>query len=67
MILTYVVAAEAAIAILLTLPSPKPLKSRFVSLISLALQPSLFVVPFSVFQLLGTSFLFATSLFLIIM
>ncbi|NP_001297404.1 uncharacterized protein LOC101243717 [Solanum lycopersicum] len=52
MILTYVVAAEAAIAILLTLPSPKPLKSRFVSLISLALQPSLFVVPFSVFQLL---------------
>ncbi|KAH0666842.1 hypothetical protein KY285_028048 [Solanum tuberosum] len=52
MILTYVVAAEAAIAILLTLPSPKALKSRFVSLISLALQPSLFVVPFSAFQLL---------------
>ncbi|XP_060171262.1 uncharacterized protein LOC132602423 isoform X1 [Lycium barbarum] len=52
MILTYVVAAEAAIAILLTLPSPKALKSRFVSLISLALQPSLFIVPFSAFQLL---------------
>ncbi|KAK6787813.1 hypothetical protein RDI58_016338 [Solanum bulbocastanum] len=52
MILTYVVAAEAAIAILLTLPSPKALKSSFVSLISLALQPSLFVVPFSAFQLL---------------
>ncbi|KAH0659444.1 hypothetical protein KY289_028192 [Solanum tuberosum] len=52
MILTYVVAAEAAIAILLTLPYPKALKSRFVSLISLALQPSLFVVPFSAFQLL---------------
>ncbi|KAH0749768.1 hypothetical protein KY290_029000 [Solanum tuberosum] len=52
MILTYVVAAEAAIAILLSLPSPKALKSRFVSLISLALQPSLFVVPFSAFQLL---------------
>ncbi|MCD7452952.1 hypothetical protein HAX54_018921 [Datura stramonium] len=52
LILTYVVAAEAAIAILLTFPSPKALKSRFVSLISLTLQPSLFIIPFAGFQLL---------------
>ncbi|KAL6183317.1 PREDICTED: uncharacterized protein LOC101300250 [Fragaria vesca subsp. vesca] len=52
MILTYVVAAEAAIALLLTLPAPKLLKFRFVSLISLILQPALFVVPFAGFQLL---------------
>ncbi|KAK6921392.1 hypothetical protein RJ641_015070 [Dillenia turbinata] len=51
-ILTYVVAAEAAVAFLLTLPSPKLLKSRLVSLVSLILQPSLFIVPFSTFQLL---------------
>ncbi|CAI9113204.1 OLC1v1013774C1 [Oldenlandia corymbosa var. corymbosa] len=51
-ILTYVVAAEAAIAILLTLPTPKVVKSRLVSLVSLILQPSLFVVPFSGFQLM---------------
>ncbi|XP_044465292.1 uncharacterized protein LOC123195571 [Mangifera indica] len=52
MILTYVVAAEAAIALLLTLPTPKLLKKRFVSLISIILQPCLFVVPFSAFQLM---------------
>ncbi|KAM3247400.1 hypothetical protein P3L10_009167 [Capsicum annuum] len=52
MILTYVVAAEAALAILLTLPYPKALKNRFVSLISLTLQPSLFIIPFAGFQLL---------------
>ncbi|GAA0138437.1 membrane traffic protein [Lithospermum erythrorhizon] len=51
-ILSYVVAAEAALAIMLTLPYPKALKSRFVSLISLILQPSLFIVPFAAFQLL---------------
>ncbi|KAI4352080.1 hypothetical protein L6164_006366 [Bauhinia variegata] len=51
-ILTYVVAAEAAIAILLTLPSPKLLKNRFVSLVSLIIQPALFIVPFAGFQLL---------------
>lgn len=56
MILTYVVAAEAAIAMLLTLPAPKLLKNRFVSLISLILQPALFVVPFAGFQLLGPCF-----------
>ncbi|CAN4089281.1 unnamed protein product [Withania somnifera] len=52
MILTYVVAIEAAIAIILTLPSPKVVKSRFISLISLTLQPSLFIIPFAGFQLL---------------
>ncbi|XP_050378602.1 uncharacterized protein LOC126795918 [Argentina anserina] len=52
MILTYVVAAEAAMALLLTLPAPKLVKTRFVSLISLILQPALFVVPFAGFQLL---------------
>ncbi|XP_051147498.1 uncharacterized protein LOC127262738 [Andrographis paniculata] len=52
MILTYVVAAEAAIAILVTLPSPKAVKSRIVSLVSLILQPSLFIIPFAGFQLL---------------
>ena len=53
MILTYVVAAEAAIALLLTLPSPKLLKNRLVSLVSLILQPALFIVPFAGFQILG--------------
>ena len=52
MILTYVVAVEAAIAVLLTIPSPKLVKSRLVSLISLILQPSMFIVPFAGFQLL---------------
>ncbi|KAJ1438663.1 B-cell receptor-associated-like protein [Sesbania bispinosa] len=52
LMLTYVVAAEAVVAILLTLPSPKPLKNRFVSLISLILQPALCIVPFAGFQLL---------------
>ncbi|XP_021909595.1 uncharacterized protein LOC110823509 [Carica papaya] len=52
MILTYVVAAEAAVAILLTLPSPKLLKNRLVSLVALVLQPALFIVPFAGFQLL---------------
>ncbi|XAR68534.1 hypothetical protein NMG60_11003682 [Bertholletia excelsa] len=52
MILGYVVAAEVAIAVLLTLPSPKLLKSRIVSLVSLILQPSMFIVPFAGFQLL---------------
>ncbi|CDO98651.1 unnamed protein product [Coffea canephora] len=51
-ILTYVVAAEAATAILLTVPTPKLIKSKMVSLVSLVLQPSLFIVPFSVFQLM---------------
>nr|XP_015883675.2 uncharacterized protein LOC107419433 [Ziziphus jujuba var. spinosa] len=36
----------------LTLPYPKLLKNRFVSLVSLILQPALFIVPFAGFQLL---------------
>merc|ERR1712183_794208 len=52
MILTYVVAAEAVIALLLTLPSPKAIKSTIVSFVSLILQPALFIVPFAGFQLL---------------
>jgi hypothetical protein len=56
MILTYVVAIEAAVAILLTLPSPKLLRNRLTSLISLILQPALFIVPFAGFQLLGKIF-----------
>ncbi|XP_057952691.1 uncharacterized protein LOC131146874 [Malania oleifera] len=52
MILTYVVAAEAALALLVTLPTPKILKSRVISAVSLLLQPCLFVVPFAAFQLL---------------
>ncbi|KAK6921394.1 hypothetical protein RJ641_015072, partial [Dillenia turbinata] len=52
-ILTYIVCyGEAAVWFLLTLLSPKLLKSRLVSLVSLILQPSLFIVPFSTFQLL---------------
>ncbi|KAK1288649.1 hypothetical protein QJS10_CPB19g01683 [Acorus calamus] len=52
MILGYVVAAEAAVAILLTLPSPKLIKDRIVALASLFLQPATGVVPFAAFQLL---------------
>ncbi|KAL8474481.1 hypothetical protein ACS0TY_031078 [Phlomoides rotata] len=52
MILAYVVAAEAAVAIILTLPSPKAVKSRVSSIISHILQPSLFIIPFAAFQLL---------------
>ena len=61
LVLSYAVAAEAAIALLITLPSPKLLKSRLVSLVSLALQPLMFIVPFSVFQLMG-NFPFSLSL-----
>uniref|UniRef100_A0A803MVS6 Endoplasmic reticulum transmembrane protein n=1 Tax=Chenopodium quinoa TaxID=63459 RepID=A0A803MVS6_CHEQI len=52
MLLTYAVAAEAAIFLLISLPSPKLLKTRIVSLISLILQPLMFIVPFAGFQLL---------------
>ncbi|KAF5734587.1 hypothetical protein HS088_TW15G00079 [Tripterygium wilfordii] len=52
MIIAYVVAAEAAVAVLLTLPSPKLLKRRLVSLVSMILQPALFIIPFAGFQLL---------------
>ncbi|KAI3972470.1 hypothetical protein MKW92_053758 [Papaver armeniacum] len=52
LILAYVVAAEAVVALLLTLPSPKLVKSRIVSLTSLILQPAIGIVPFAAFQLL---------------
>ncbi|XP_004512776.1 uncharacterized protein [Cicer arietinum] len=52
MILSYVVALEAVVAILVTLPSPKLLRNRLTSLISLVLQPALFIIPFAGFQLL---------------
>uniref|UniRef100_A0A7N0TGG6 Endoplasmic reticulum transmembrane protein n=1 Tax=Kalanchoe fedtschenkoi TaxID=63787 RepID=A0A7N0TGG6_KALFE len=52
MILAYVVAAEAVVALLLTLPSPTVVKSRLISLVSLILQPAMSIVPFAGFQLL---------------
>ncbi|PIA63729.1 hypothetical protein AQUCO_00201223v1 [Aquilegia coerulea] len=52
MILAYIVAAEAGIALLLTLPTPKLIKNQIVSLVSLILQPAMTVVPFAAFQLL---------------
>uniref|UniRef100_A0A7N1A2Z6 Endoplasmic reticulum transmembrane protein n=1 Tax=Kalanchoe fedtschenkoi TaxID=63787 RepID=A0A7N1A2Z6_KALFE len=52
MILGYVVAAEAVVALLLTLPSPTVVKSRIISLVSLILQPAMSIVPFAGFQLL---------------
>uniref|UniRef100_A0A5B6YQ39 Endoplasmic reticulum transmembrane protein n=1 Tax=Davidia involucrata TaxID=16924 RepID=A0A5B6YQ39_DAVIN len=51
-ILAYAVAAETAIVLLLTLPSPKLLKSRLVSLTSLLLQPAVGIVPFAALQIL---------------
>ncbi|TKY44839.1 B-cell receptor-associated protein [Spatholobus suberectus] len=45
LILSYVVAAEAAVAILLTLPTPKLLRNRFASLVSLILQPRFSLSP----------------------
>jgi hypothetical protein len=62
MILTYVVAIEASIALLLTMPSPKLIKDRLISLISLILQPALFIVPFAGFQFLGGFFMLSLSL-----
>nr|CAD1832760.1 unnamed protein product [Ananas comosus var. bracteatus] len=46
-ILSYVVAAEAVVALLLTFPAPKPLKSRLVALIALVLQPASGILPSS--------------------
>ncbi|CAL1376043.1 unnamed protein product [Linum trigynum] len=52
MILAYVVAAEVVLVSLLTIPAPKLLKNQLVSLVSLILQPAMFIVPFAGFQLL---------------
>jgi hypothetical protein len=58
MILTYVVAAEAAISLLLTLPSPKLTKDCLVSLIYRLFcnLRSSWIVPFAGFLLLGLFF-----------
>ncbi|KAJ8646806.1 hypothetical protein MRB53_008554 [Persea americana] len=52
MILSYIVAAEAAIALILTVPLPKIVKSRVVSLVSVLLQPAVSIVPFAAFQIM---------------
>jgi hypothetical protein len=53
MILACVVAAEAAVAALLTLPAPRAVRAQIVGLTSLILQPVACVLPFAAFQLLG--------------
>ena len=53
MILACVVAAEAAVAALLTLPAPRAVRAQIVGLTSLLLQPFAAVLPFAAFQLLG--------------
>nr|XP_043631431.1 uncharacterized protein LOC122602887 [Erigeron canadensis] len=52
MMLGYVVAAEVVVSVLITLPSPRPLKATLVSFVSLILNPSMFILPFASFQLL---------------
>ncbi|GJN30850.1 hypothetical protein PR202_gb19188 [Eleusine coracana subsp. coracana] len=52
MILACVVAAEAAVAALLTLPAPRAVRNQIVGLVSLLLQPIATVIPFAAFQLL---------------
>lgn len=52
MILACVVAAEAAVAALLTLPAPRAVRAQIVALTSLLLQPFAAVLPFAAFQLL---------------
>ena len=52
LILSYVGAAEVAIAVILTLPYPMLVKKRVVSLVSLILQPAASIVAFAGFQLL---------------
>ncbi|WZZ07969.1 hypothetical protein YC2023_093890 [Brassica napus] len=51
LILSYVVAAEVVIAVVLTLPYPMVVKKRVVSLVSLVLQPAASIVAFAAFQL----------------
>ncbi|KAF2617750.1 hypothetical protein F2Q68_00038668 [Brassica cretica] len=51
LILSYVVAAEVVIAVVLTLPYPMVVKKRVVSLVSLILQPAASIVAFAAFQL----------------
>ncbi|KAG0487358.1 hypothetical protein HPP92_009453 [Vanilla planifolia] len=51
-VLGWVVAAEAAIAIILTFPWPRLVRTRVVALVSLLLQPCAGVLPFAAFQLM---------------
>ncbi|CAN6478955.1 unnamed protein product [Victoria cruziana] len=51
-VLGYVVVVEAVFAILVTLPSPKGIKTQIVSLTSRLLQLSMGIVPFALFQLM---------------
>jgi len=52
LILSYVVAVEVVITLVLTLPYPMLLKKRVVQLVSLILQPAASIVAFAGFQLL---------------
>ncbi|CAN6313448.1 unnamed protein product [Urochloa humidicola] len=52
LILTCVVAVEAAVAALVTLPAPRAVRGQIVALTSLLLQPLASVIPFAAFQLL---------------
>nr|CAB3501454.1 unnamed protein product [Digitaria exilis] len=52
MILACVVAVEAAVATLVTLPAPRAVRGQIVALTSLLLQPLASVIPFAAFQLL---------------
>ncbi|WOL11610.1 hypothetical protein Cni_G20374 [Canna indica] len=51
-ILAGVVAAEAVVAALVTLPAPRLIQSRIVALASLIIQPAASIIPFVAFQLL---------------
>lgn len=55
MVLGCVVATEAAIAVIVMLPSPKLVKSRIISLVSIITRPLAGVIPFAAFQILGSS------------
>ncbi|KAL5679775.1 hypothetical protein ACJX0J_006160, partial [Zea mays] len=52
MILACVVAVEAAVAALVTLPVPRAVRGQIVALTSLFLQPLSSVIPFAAFQIL---------------
>ncbi|KAF0913396.1 hypothetical protein E2562_022188 [Oryza meyeriana var. granulata] len=52
MILACVVAAEAAVAVMLTLPAPRAVRKQIVGVTSMLLQPFAGILPFAAFQLL---------------
>lgn len=61
MILACVVAAEAAVAVMLTLPAPRAVRKQIVGLTSMLLQPFAGILPFAAFQLLGARALASPS------